>query len=162
MRIFVSHSTVDQSIAAALQTLFNHTFGEENISLTFSSDEEEGGGIPVGKDWLDWITDNIRQADSTLVLVTPNSVNSPWVMWESGLATGVGLGGTEDRRIVPVVFGVRDDKIPSPFNAVQFVQGDAHGIAKLLRDVKQLFQKQGTPFGRSKRASKYTSPSSWP
>ena len=145
MKVFVSHSTLDQAIAAALKMLLIATFGQENIELVFSSDED-GGGIPAGKDWLKWIKDNIKDADLTLVLVTPKSVVSPWVMWEGGVATGVALGTNKDQGVVPIVFSVQNDKIPSPFNAVQLVRGDEKGIAKLLQDIRQIYIQQGMPF----------------
>jgi hypothetical protein len=103
-----------------------------------SSDQQAGGGIPPGAQRLPWITEHITRADKTYVLLTPNSMTKPWVLWESGAAAGVALAANKTSPVVPITFGIRDADIPSPLLASQRVRGDsetADGITRLLQDV---------------------------
>src|SRR6185436_16798694 len=91
LQIFLSHSTGDRVIAEALKKLLEDLFGKNRVRIDFSSDQEAGGGIAPGANWLTWITDKITQDDRTYVLLTPSSMRKPWVLWESGAAAGVAL-----------------------------------------------------------------------
>jgi hypothetical protein len=138
MRLFLSHSTRDRAIAEALKDLLEDVFGGDRIQVEFSSDQEAGGGVPPGAQWLPWITERITGADQIYVLLTPNSMRKPWVLWESGAAAGVALTTNKASRVVPITFGIRDADIPSPLTAAQRVRGDtdtADGITRLLQDV---------------------------
>ena len=93
-----------------------------------------------GDKWLPWITQKISAADKTYVLLTPNSMNKPWVLWESGAAAGVALAINKPSPVVPITFGISNDDIPSPFASTQTVRGDtneAGGIFRLLQDLNQ-------------------------
>lgn len=139
MQIFLSHSSLDREIAAALKMLVQDLFGK-GVTVEYSSDQEAGGGIPPGDKWLPWITQKIAAADKTYVLLTPNSMNRPWVLWESGAAAGVALGVNKPSPVVPITFGIANDDIPSLFAGDQIVRGDtseAGGILRLLQDLNQ-------------------------
>jgi hypothetical protein len=139
MQIFLSHSHLDRAIAEALSTLLRDMFGER-VHVEYSSDQTAGGGVPPGAHWLPWITTHIEGADRTYVLLTPNSFQKPWVLWESGAAAGVSLATQKERPVVPITFGLSDDDIPSPFVSAQCVRGDtreAGGIHRLLQDLNE-------------------------
>jgi hypothetical protein len=138
LQIFLSHSTGDLSIAEALKALLEDLFGSNRVRVDFSSDQEAGGGIPPGAEWLSWITERITRADKTYVLLTPSSMMKPWVLWESGAAAGVALATKRPSPVVPMTFGISDADVPSPFRATQHVRGDtaaAGGINRLLQDL---------------------------
>ena len=139
MQIFLSHTNLDRGIAAALKMLIQDLFGKA-VSVEYSSDQEAGGGIPPGDKWLPWITQKISASDKTYVLLTPNSMNRPWVLWESGAAAGVALTINKPSPVVPITFGISNDDIPSPFASTQTVKGDSNeagGILRLLQDLNQ-------------------------
>jgi len=139
LQVFLSHSSIDGKIADALQTLLYDLFGK-GVAVEFSSDQKAGGGIPPGEKWLPWINEKIGAADKTYVLLTPNSMNKPWVLWESGAAAGVALAGQKTSPVVPITFGISNDDIPSPFASTQHVKGDtkeAGGILRLLQDLNK-------------------------
>ena len=74
------------------------------------------------------------------MLLTPNSMHRPWVLWESGAAAGVALGAQRPNPVVPITFGIKDDDIPSPFSSAQAVRGDSNepgGITRLLQDLNK-------------------------
>ena len=148
MQLFLSHSTRDRSIAEALKLLIEQVFGKVNVEVEFSSDQEAGGGIPPGAQWLPWVTERIRRADKTYALLTPNSMTRPWVLWESGAAAGVALATNRSSSVVPITFGIRDADIPHPLLAAQRVRGDtedADGITRLLQDLNDSLGKPLNP-----------------
>jgi hypothetical protein len=135
MEIFLSHFSGDQPIAEALQDLLDKMFGSESVHVAFSSDQQSGG-IPPGEQWLAWITQHIKKANRTFVLLTPASAGRPWVLWESGAAAGVALALSKKNSVVPIKFGIGDEDIPSPFRASQNVPGDTQkGVIRLLREI---------------------------
>ena len=139
LQIFLSHSSLDREIAAALKTLVQDLFGK-GVAVEYSSDQEAGGGIPPGDKWLPWIIKKISAADKTYVLLTPNSMNKPWVLWESGAAAGVALAVDKPTPVVPITFGITNDDMPSPLASTQTVKGDTSepgGILRLLQDLNQ-------------------------
>jgi hypothetical protein len=137
MRIFLSHSHRDRAIAEALTKLLTGLFGKR-LEVQYSSDQSAGGGVPPGAQWLPWITRHIAEADATYVLLTPNSMQKSWVLWESGAAAGVALATHAARGVVPITFGLSEDDIPNPFVSTQCVRGDtleAGGVHRLLQDL---------------------------
>ncbi len=138
-RIFLSHSHRDVAIAKALKAFLDDLFGE-HVDVQFSSDQTAGGGIPPGAEWLPWVTGRIKEADKTYVLLTPNSMHMPWVLWESGAAAGVALAAEKSSPVVPITFGLSDNDIPSPFVSRQCVRGDtieAGGINRLVQGLNR-------------------------
>lgn len=139
MQVFLSHSHRDRDIADALGKLLSDLFGDR-VRVEYSSDQAAGGGIPPGSKWLPWITKRIRGANKTYVLLTPNSMNTPWVLWESGAAAGVLLATQRSGAVVPITFGISDDDIPSPLLDTQRVRGDTSeegGIHRLLQNLNR-------------------------
>jgi hypothetical protein len=55
LKIFLSHSHDDRAIAAALASLIGDLFGDM-VGVSYSSDQNAGGGIPPGAQWLPWIS----------------------------------------------------------------------------------------------------------
>lgn len=135
MRIFLSHSSADVRIAEAMEALLTRIFGEGNVEVVFSSDEREGRGVDLGREWFPWITQQIQEVDKTYVLLTPTSIARPWVMWEAGVAEGVGLGDHREDPVIPITFGLDDRDVPDPFRSIQSARCDTPGgVARLLRD----------------------------
>ena len=135
LKIFLSHSHDDRVIADALASLIEDVF-DDAVSVSYSSDEGAGEGIPPGDPWLSWILGNITAADKTFVLLTPNSMQRPWVLWESGAASGVALGAGKETSVVPITFGLKDTDIPSPLASAQAIRGDSReegGVRRLLQ-----------------------------
>lgn len=99
-RVFVSHATADKWLAR----MFCEKI-ESTGATTFRDDRDIAGG--------DRIPDEIRraiiQSDELLVVLTPESVHRPWVLFEVGAA----WGRRGRARIVAVLCHVRYDRIPA-------------------------------------------------
>src|SRR5687767_11942900 len=90
MKVFISHSTSDKPLVDALRALIRHTFVEP-VEVAYSSASVSEGGISAGQDWLEWIGAQVQESRMTIVVLTPLSKARPWLMWEAGAVSGVGL-----------------------------------------------------------------------
>ena len=88
--IFVSHTHSDQALADAIATLIDALF-DHRVPVNYSSKKELDGSIAPGEDWFRWIVDQVREADAAFILLTPASIQKPWVIWESGAVAGAAL-----------------------------------------------------------------------
>ncbi len=126
-KIFISLTHRDTKIAEALSKAIKEIFGELFV-INYSTSKELVGGIRGGSDWFKWIVEQVKGCDIALVLVTPNSVQKPWIMWESGAVYGaaVATGDEELNKVRPLVYQLRSEEIPSPIkdSKTQYRYGD--------------------------------------
>jgi hypothetical protein len=112
--VFVSHATTDRPIAEILKTEIEKVFA--NGVQVFASSVP--GVMKPGVDWLDEIRGNLEKATAVIVLITPVSINRPWIWFEVGaywsrLQKGSG-------RIYPLCAPEIDiSDLPEPLNRLQ-------------------------------------------
>ncbi len=86
--IFISYSTQDKALAECIQKIAGSLLGitpsqrQQLSDRVFLSDNS----IPGGMDWLATIDNAISKTKVLIVLLTPNSIYSPWVHYEIGAA----------------------------------------------------------------------------
>lgn len=98
-QVFVSHATADKWIAT--------TFCEKIDAMgasSFRDDRDINGGDSIPES----IRTEIQVSRELVVLLTPDSIERPWVLLEVGAA----WGRRKDYRIVPVLCHVSFDAIP--------------------------------------------------
>lgn len=81
MQIFISHSTKDREIAVRLSSFLESLSTE--IEVFCSSDS---GAIPVGNDFIQTITAQLKKCDAFLPLLSENYFHSKFCMIELGFA----------------------------------------------------------------------------
>jgi hypothetical protein len=96
-QVFVSHATADKWLA----TTFCEKIEAAGAS-TFRDDRDINGGDDIPEE----IRTQIKQSRELVVLLTPESVDRPWVLLE------VGAAWVSRRRIVAVLCHVTVDAIP--------------------------------------------------
>lgn len=125
--IFVSLTEHDTPIAEALKDAFKQLFGQA-LDVQFSSSKSVDGGIGMGEDWFQWIVERVKACHFALILITPSSVNKPWILWEAGAVAGAALASSSGsmRKVRPMVYQVSTDLIPSPIrdSKAQYRRGD--------------------------------------
>jgi tetratricopeptide (TPR) repeat protein len=133
--IFISHSHIDKPIVDALSTLISSLFGREYV-ISYSSRSEGEGAIGYGEEWYKWIQKQIEHTELAFIILTPSSVQKPWVLWEAGALAGALLNSRENsKKIIPISFGLSNGDIPSPFAGTQVANGaDAKSIDKMIED----------------------------
>jgi len=119
-RVFVSHATYDKWIARVLCEKI------EQIGIaTFRDDRDIGGGDSIP----DAIRDAIETSDEIVVLLSPDSVNRSWVLFEVAMAFAF------RKRTVPLMFHVSFDEIP---DIIQTDRGyTLDNLDNYLLDLKQ-------------------------
>ena len=138
-RIFISHTHNDQPIADALSRLIERLFSN-NVEVSYSTKKELNGGISPGEDWFHWIVEQVRASKAAFVLLTPSSIQKPWVLWEAGAVAGVefatkpetDISGPPVNRVYPITFGLSSVDVPSPFARTQLVAGESEADMKKL------------------------------
>jgi len=108
--IFFSHSSHDRKILTKLKELFVAKTGG-TIDIFLSSD---GQSIPFGKNWVHRVEQALNTAKAMFVFITPTSIRSSWLYFESGYAYSKGIS------VVPVsLLGVDLSTISPPLSLLQ-------------------------------------------
>jgi tetratricopeptide (TPR) repeat protein len=140
--IFISHTHADAGIADALSEAVAMLFGDL-VGTSYSTKKELEGGIRPGEDWFRWIVDRVKEADVAVILLTPASVQKPWVLWEAGAVYGAGVASAaaDARKVRPLTYRLVANQVPSPFGGVQAASGDDRaGIERFLLDLISTFE----------------------
>src|SRR5882724_7994637 len=98
-QIFVSHATADKWLATTIC---------EKIEATGASTFRDDRDIDGGDDIPERIRTEIKRSRELVVLLTPASVNRPWILLEVGAA----WGWSKSIRITPILCHVEADSIP--------------------------------------------------
>lgn len=128
LSLFISHSSRDDEFGLKLV---------EDLRRELGSDEavwyDSEGGLYGGESWWRKIVSVLEKCDVFVIIVSPNSMNSKWVMKELDIAT------SERKRIVPVLY--RQCDVPADLRAIQqisFLDSVSYNLAfnKLIQALK--------------------------
>jgi len=98
-QVFVSHAMADKWIARTIC---------EKIDAIGASTFRDDRDIDGGDDIPERIAAALRSSQEVIVILTPESVNRPWVLLEVGAA----WGNRTRKRITPILCHVEFDLIP--------------------------------------------------
>lgn len=142
VNIFISHYHQDKDLADAISELLTETF-PKRVRVTYSSSADVEHGVRPGDNWFDWILNEIKNSKIAIIALTKRSIDKPWVLWESGAVSGVGLARDPGTRVIPMTVGIGLDEIPAPQRTSNAIDGtQASDIKKLLDDVHNFVQPQ--------------------
>lgn len=108
-RIFISHGTKDNELVRDIARRLRQAGFEPDVV---------SGEVAVGGNLKSAVRQGIRDADTVLLLLTPESLASDWTMTELGFAEGF------DRRVIPVTVGVAKRDLPAPLRTYKTVPFD--------------------------------------
>jgi tetratricopeptide (TPR) repeat protein len=144
LSVFVSHAHNDRAFADALKRLLEGVFGDETLEVHYSTDRSAGRGTVPGGNWLNWIHDEVRSCVVAIVVLTPESLDRPWLMWEAGAASGVALGSNQGRPVIPVLYRVLPEQLPAPLVNAQSVQGGVdEDVRWMLHTIRNVLGRPG-------------------
>jgi hypothetical protein len=108
--IFFSHSSKDKLFISELRRIISEkTSG--TIEIFQSSD---GESIPFGRNWVHKIEQNLNDAKIMFVFISPNSIKSNWIYFESGFSY------SKDIRVIPIgILGLDIGKLSPPMSLLQ-------------------------------------------
>ena len=102
--LFISYSTKDTDIASELAGML------QKHGLSYFMDSRS---LSSGDEWTESIRHSLIQSKEVLMLLTPNSIKSQWVMIEAGAAW------VQGKRIVPCIQFVDKKDLPGPIGRYQ-------------------------------------------
>ena len=140
--LFISHASSDAEFANAVKQEIEKVFANGvNVFCTSSP-----GTIPVGSDWLSDIEQKLEIAQAVIAIVTPVSIERPWLWFEVGATWSKGRAGA--CKIYPLCAPEIDlASLPAPLDRLQ-----ALSMGKAA-DLKLLFDALIAQFGFGKLAS---------
>src|SRR5436309_14965004 len=102
------------------------------IPFFLSSD---GQSLPFGENWSVELSDALKQAGLMFVFMSEHSINSRWVLFESGGAFLKGI------RVVPVGLpGMEVSKLGTPLSPLHgFNLHSRHGLANVVRIINETY-----------------------
>jgi hypothetical protein len=118
--IFISFIHEEHAVASAVQRLLQSQLGLSNQSVFVASDEWQ---IFAGEDWLRRIKEELSPAKIVILMLSPRSIQRPWVNFEAGAAWITGIP------IIPACFaGLLKHALPKPYSNIQALElpGDAY------------------------------------
>lgn len=140
--LFISHATSDGEFANAVKQEVEKVFAN-GVSVFCTSSP---GAIPVGVDWLADIEQKLGVAQAVIAIITPVSIERPWLWFEVGATWSKGRSG--DCKIYPLCAPEIDlASLPSPLDRLQ-----ALSMGK-APDLKLLFEALIAQFGFGKISS---------
>lgn len=115
-RFFISHCSQDKEIADIFSEALKRITLDQ-ISPWYSTESATNGLMPGI--WFNQILSKISESQAVIALLTPNSINRPWVYFESGM--GQALQGCE---VIPICFKIKKYDILPPLGLYQCYQLD--------------------------------------
>ena len=127
--LFISHATSDGEFANAVKQEIEKVFAN-GISVFCTSSP---GAISVGVDWLSDIEHKLGVAQAVIAIVTPVSIERPWLWFEIGATWSKGRSG--DCKIYPLCAAeIQLSNLPSPLDRLQALSMGKAADLKLLVD----------------------------
>jgi hypothetical protein len=126
--VFISHDSRDAVLADAFAQLLKRA-SSGMIGYFHSSDKSPGGGVDYSAEWFQSLMEKLRQATEVVCLLTPRSVERPWILFEAGVAKGM--------RSAPV-HGLKlglAQAVSGPFAQYQLCDGSKVELVKLVRQL---------------------------
>ncbi len=141
-RIFISHATSDGEFANAVRAEIEKVFAD-GVSVFCTSSP---GTIAAGADWLEDIEEKLNVTQAVIAIVTPTSIDRPWLWFELGATWKKSRNG--DCPIYPLCAAeVKLTELPVPLDRLQALS------MSRATDLKLLFEALIKQFGFGKISS---------
>ncbi len=125
--IFISHDARDAELAEAFSKLL--TSVSAGVLKSFRSSDRKGAqGIEYGVEWFPELMKQLEKASDVVCLLTPRSIDRPWILYEAGVAKG-----KLQRPVFGVALGIPFNKASTgPFAQFQNCDDDEESLTKLV------------------------------
>lgn len=139
LTLFISHSAQDADIAKVLITLFEKSLKISARSIRCTS--VDGYRLPIGADTNDVIRTEVFGAKIFIALLTPNSLSSPYVLFELGARWGA------RRPLFPVLAGgANPSHLRAPLNGLNALSASVPDqVRQLVEDASAALSRQMEP-----------------
>ncbi len=132
IRLFVSHASRDQEIATALVKVIEAAMvPRERILCTSHPDPKYRE--PEGVDVIKYLRDHLTQSSCVLGVITPNSINRPWCLFELG-----GAWALATRTYCLLAGGLSQESLPAALKGTDAAQlTEPEEIRRVLANLRQ-------------------------
>jgi hypothetical protein len=125
--VFISHDSRDADLAEEFDNLLRDASGGMLKSFR-SSDKKGTAGMEYGDEWYNAIMGKIGTATDVVALLTPHSLDRPWILYEAGVAKGK-IGG----KVLGLVIGIPFERANTgPFYQFQNCPDDDEALTGLV------------------------------
>lgn len=125
--VFISHDSRDADLAEEFDNLLRDASGGMLKSFR-SSDKKGTAGMEYGDEWYNAIMGKLATATDVVALLTPHSLDRPWILYEAGVAKGK-IGG----KVLGLVIGVPFERANTgPFYQFQNCPDDEEALTGLV------------------------------
>ncbi len=130
--IFISHDSRDSQAAEFFSKLLAAV--SAGVLKSFRSSDKKGTqGIEYGVEWFPTLMSRLEEASDVVCLLTENSLDRPWILYEAGVAKG-----KLDTPVHGVALGVPFSRANTgPFAQFQNSDDDEDSITKLVLQLLQ-------------------------
>lgn len=130
--VFVSHDSRDADLAEAFANLLSDVSAGTLKSFR-SSDKKGSSGIEFGAEWYAAIMSQLAEATDVVALLTAQSIDRPWILYEAGVAKG-----KLETTVFGIALGVPLEKVSTgPFGQFQNCGDDEDSLTKLVMQLLQ-------------------------
>jgi hypothetical protein len=124
--VFVSHDSRDADLAEAFANLLSDVSG--GTLKSFRSSDKKGTGIEFGAEWYTAIMSQLDDATDVVALLTAQSIDRPWILYEAGVAKG-----KLETTVFGIAVGVPLEKVSTgPFGQFQNCGDDEDSLTTLV------------------------------
>lgn len=135
LRIFLSYDAADRAYGHKLRSLLSQ---RPHVRI-FTTDM-----LSAGEDWQSKLKDELSKCDIFLVLLSPNSVSSKWVLHELGAAWAM------EKPIISIVTHPEIfSKIPVPLSQIQFVEIEDLEKPEIINQILEHYEEVATSHNNS-------------
>jgi hypothetical protein len=125
MRVFISWSgDTSKAVATALRDWLPKVI--QSVKPWMSAHD-----IPKGTRWLNHIGEQLEQIKTGIVCLTPDNLNSPWILFEAGALAKT----LADTYVCPYLFRLADSSVEWPLAQFQLSQADKDDTKKLVATI---------------------------
>jgi hypothetical protein len=130
--VFISHDSRDAELAEAFGNLLSDVSAGTLKSFR-SSDKKGASGIEFGAEWYKAIMTQLADATDVVALLTPQSIDRPWILYEAGVAKG-----KLETTVFGAALGVPLERVSTgPFGQFQNCGDDEDSLTKLVMQLIQ-------------------------
>jgi hypothetical protein len=106
-KVFISSSYKDSDLARDLAKRLEDT----GVKVS-STDKSGGSGGRLSKQ----VTKDLTNADEVVIILSDESVDSPWLMFELGAASSL------RKRVTPIIVGVESNRLSSLIKSMKYIR----------------------------------------
>jgi hypothetical protein len=129
MQVFISWSgELSESIASAIHEWLPNVM--QNVRPYFTAKD-----IDKGARWFNDISRELGQSKIGIICVTPDSLDSSWIMFEAGAISMA----VSERKICPILFGMTKEQLRGPLSQFQAIEFEKNECYELIRTINGEF-----------------------